>query len=77
MSATGNPPVRSRIGWWVSTQPVWTLAGRGETLYKAQLLGGAIAGSVVFYLLVMWLLRSEELKFMWGIVRGKQQTGNS
>jgi putative peptidoglycan lipid II flippase len=64
--------VMGAIGWWVSTQPVWTLAGRGETLYKAELLGGAIACSVVFYILIMWILRSEELKFIWRIVRRKQ-----
>lgn len=63
--------VMGAIGWRVSNEPVWTLAGREETLYKAELLGATIAGSVVFYVLVMWILRSEELKFMWRLVRGK------
>ncbi len=67
--------IMGAIGWRVSEHPVWTLAGRGETLYKAQLLGGAIGVSVVFYVLVMWILRSEELKFVWGIVRGKKKPG--
>ena len=57
------------IGWWVSKQPVWGLAG--NTLFKAELLGGAMAASSVFYIIVMWILKSEELKFVWGIVASK------
>jgi hypothetical protein len=57
------------IGWWVSKQAVWSLTG--NTLYKMELLGGAITVSVLFYIIVMWILRSEELKFVWGIVRRK------
>jgi putative peptidoglycan lipid II flippase len=63
--------VMGAIGWWVSKHPVWTLAGRGETLYKAGLLGGTIAVSVLFYGIAMWILRSEELKFVWSVVRNK------
>ncbi len=58
------------IGWWVSRQPVWAQAG--NSLYKAELLGGGIAVSAVFYIIAMWILRSEELRFMWGMVRGKK-----
>ena len=57
------------IGWWVSRQTVWRFTG--NTLYKAELLGGAMAISFVFYIIAMWVLRSEELKFIWGIVKGK------
>jgi putative peptidoglycan lipid II flippase len=57
------------IGWWVSKQAVWNLAG--NTLYKTELLGGAMAVSILFYIIVMWIMRSEELSFMWGIVRRK------
>ena len=57
------------IGWWVSSQPVWS--STGETLYKAELLCGSMAVSVLFYVIVMWILRSEELSFMWGMVRRK------
>jgi putative peptidoglycan lipid II flippase len=57
------------IGWWVSKQAVWGLTG--NTLYKMELLGGAMALSILFYIMVMWILRSDELKFMWGIVRRK------
>lgn len=63
------------IGWWVSGQPVWDLPG--NTLYKVELLCGAIAASVAFYLIAMWMLRSEELKFLWGMVRQrKNRRGN-
>ncbi len=55
------------IGWWVGKQPVWGLTG--NTLYKAGLLGGGIVVSALFYVIAMWILRSEELTFMWGMVR--------
>jgi hypothetical protein len=32
---------------------------------------GGMAVSVLFYIIVMWILRSEELKFLWGMVRRK------
>jgi putative peptidoglycan lipid II flippase len=57
------------IGWRISKDPVWTLAE--NTLYKAELLMGGMAVSVLFYIIVMWILRSEELKFLWGMVRRK------
>jgi len=59
------------IGWWVSKQPIWERSG--HSLEKAELLVGGMAASVLFYVIVMWVLRSEELKFMWGMVRGKRQ----
>jgi putative peptidoglycan lipid II flippase len=59
------------IGWWVSRQPVWELGG--HTLYKVELLGAGMAASLLFYLLVLWGLKSEELKFMWGMVKRKRQ----
>ena len=58
------------IGWWVSKQQVWATAGR--TLYKSELLAGGILASVLFYLLVMLILRSEELSFLWSMVRRKR-----
>ncbi len=57
------------IGWWVSLNPLWQQ--RGHSLSKIGLLGGGIVASVCFYLGAMWLLRSEELGFLWGIVRKK------
>ncbi len=59
------------IGWWIGRNPIWDKGG--NTLVKAQLLGGAVAVSIAFYLAAMWILRSEELKFMWGIVRKRQK----
>jgi peptidoglycan biosynthesis protein MviN/MurJ (putative lipid II flippase) len=61
------------IGWWVSEQAIWSLAG--DTLYKAGLLVGGMAVSVAFYVGAMWALKSEELKFMWGMVRKKTGVG--
>jgi putative peptidoglycan lipid II flippase len=58
------------IGWWVSRDPVWAL--RGNTLYKSELLAGAMAVSVLFYILMMWVVRSEELNFLWGMVKRKK-----
>ena len=57
------------IGWWVSKQPLWELTG--HTMFKVELLGGGMAVSVLFYILAMWMLKSEELTFLWGIVRRK------
>jgi putative peptidoglycan lipid II flippase len=57
------------VGWRVSKMPLWDLGG--NTLHKIELLGGVISASIFFYILVMWILRSEELKFMWGLVRRK------
>jgi putative peptidoglycan lipid II flippase len=59
------------IGWRVSRNPVWDLSG--NTLYKIGLLGGGMVVSVLFYIVTMWILRSEELKFIWGMVRRKRQ----
>jgi putative peptidoglycan lipid II flippase len=59
------------IGWWISRNPVWE-TGR-NTLFKSELLGGGMVASVLFYIAAMWVLRSEELKFMWGMVKRKRQ----
>jgi hypothetical protein len=32
-----------------------------------------MVASVLFYIVTMWILRSEELKFIWGMVRRKRQ----
>jgi putative peptidoglycan lipid II flippase len=58
------------IGWWVSTNPLWQ--GRGHSLYKAGLLAGTMGGSVLFYIGVMAMLKSEELQFMWEVVKRKK-----
>jgi putative peptidoglycan lipid II flippase len=57
------------IGWWVSSNPVWD--SPGNTLYKTEWLAGGMTASVVFYVLAMWAMRSDELMFLWGMVRRK------
>jgi len=57
------------IGWMISKQPVWQTGG--NTLLKAALLFGGMSSCFLFYVAAMWLLRSEELRFMWDIVKRK------
>jgi len=57
------------IGWQISRNPVWDLSG--NTLHKIGLLCGGMVISLLFYIVTMWILRSEELKFIWGLVRRK------
>jgi putative peptidoglycan lipid II flippase len=59
------------IGWWVAQNPVWELGG--HSIYKAELLIGGIAVSTLFYVVMMWVMKSEELKFMCGMIRRKRQ----
>jgi putative peptidoglycan lipid II flippase len=59
------------IGWWVSRNPVWDM--KGGSLYKAELLGGAMVASALFYGVAMWAMRSEELTFLWGMVKKRRQ----
>jgi putative peptidoglycan lipid II flippase len=66
--------VMGAIGWWVSRNPVWDLPG--NTLYKIEWLAGGMAASVVFYFLAMWAMRSEELRFLWGMARNKGRRGD-
>ncbi|HAR45800.1 MAG: murein biosynthesis integral membrane protein MurJ [Nitrospirae bacterium GWC2_57_13] len=62
--------VMGLISWWISTDAVWRSSG--VTLYKIELLAGGIAGSAVFYFVAMWLLKSEEMTFLRGMMkRGK------
>ncbi len=60
------------IGWMISKQPVWQTGG--NTLLKAALLFGGMSLCFLFYVAAMWLLRSEELRFMWDIVKRKTRT---
>ena len=61
--------VMGAIGWLISRNPVWD--SPGNILYKTEWLVGGMAASVVFYVLAMWAMRSEELGFLWGMVRRK------
>ena len=59
------------IGWWISRNLVWELGGK--SLYKMGLLGGGIVLSVFFYIAAMWLMKSEELEFIWRMVKRRRQ----
>jgi len=59
------------IGWWVARNPVW--GGTGNTIVKTELLVGGITVSAVFYFLAMWLMRSEEMKFLWEVLRHRKE----
>lgn len=63
--------VMGMIGWWISRNPVWELGG--NTLFKTGLLGGGMIVSILFYIVVMWFLKSEELKFIGAMVKRKRQ----
>ena len=62
--------VMGMIGWWISRNAVWELDG--NTLFKTGLLGGGMIVSLLFYIVVMWILKSEELEFIWGMVKRKK-----
>jgi putative peptidoglycan lipid II flippase len=66
--------VMGLIGWWVARNPLWE--SPGNTLIKIQWLGGAMAVSILFYIVAMWAMRSEELTFLWGMVRRKGRRGD-
>jgi putative peptidoglycan lipid II flippase len=61
------------IGWWVSKQAIWDTGG--NTLLKTEMLAGGMTASVLFYIFFMWIMRSEELKFMTKLVRRKTGAG--
>jgi putative peptidoglycan lipid II flippase len=63
--------VMGMIGWWISLNPVWELGGK--TLLKTGLLGGGMIVSVLFYIAAMWTLKSEELEFIWGMVKRRSR----
>lgn len=55
------------IGWFVSQDMVWAIGG--NILYKVVILGGGILLSLSSYFLIMYLLKSEELSFIIGIIK--------
>ncbi len=62
--------VMGLIGWWISLKPVWESGG--QILHKLALLSGGITVSVLFYIIAMWALKSEELQFLWGMARRRK-----
>jgi putative peptidoglycan lipid II flippase len=63
--------IMGMIGWWISRNPVWESGG--NILFKTGLLGGGMIVSVLFYIVAMWLLKSEELEFIRGMVKRRRQ----
>jgi hypothetical protein len=63
------------IGWGVARNPMWE--SPGNTLIKVEWLGGAMAASVLFYVVAMWAMKSEELAFLWGMVKKKNRQGDT
>jgi putative peptidoglycan lipid II flippase len=61
--------IMGAIGWWISLKPVWDAPGK--VFYKVKWLGFGMTMSVLFYLVAMWLLKSEELQFLWSMVKRK------
>jgi putative peptidoglycan lipid II flippase len=67
--------VMGAIGWGVARNPMWE--SPGNTLIKVEWLGGAMAASVLFYVVAMWAMKSEELAFLWGMVKKKNRQGDT
>jgi putative peptidoglycan lipid II flippase len=63
--------VMGLIGWWISRNPLWESGG--HILQKLELLGGGITVSVLFYIIAMWALKSEEFAFFREMVRKKKK----
>jgi len=42
-------------------------------VYKMELLVGAMAASVLFYIAAMWAMKSEELQFLRRMVKRRRQ----
>ncbi|HEX9020638.1 MAG TPA: murein biosynthesis integral membrane protein MurJ [Nitrospirota bacterium] len=61
------------IGWWVSRNSVWQSGG--NALLKIGLFGGGMVASACFYIFIMWLAKSEELMFLWGMAKGRAGSG--
>jgi len=59
------------IGWWISNNTLWDHGG--NSLHKLELLGGGMIASICFYIIAMRIMRSEELEFIWGMVKRKRQ----
>jgi putative peptidoglycan lipid II flippase len=55
------------IGWLMSRDEIWLI--NGHLIYKMAILGGGILLSLFIYLIVMYLLKSEELSFLLSIIK--------
>jgi len=59
------------VCWWIARNPLWDTPA--NTLAKIEWLAGGMAGSVLFYVIVMGVLRSEELAFLWQVARHRRR----
>jgi putative peptidoglycan lipid II flippase len=55
--------------WWVAHQGVWIM--QGHWVYKSFLLTGGVLGGIVVYFVAHLLMKSEEVFFLWKIVKGR------
>ncbi len=63
--------VMGLIGWWISSSPIWD--HRGNNLHKVELLVVGVLASVCFYIAAMRIMRSEELEFIWAMIKRKRK----
>ncbi|MCI0528256.1 MAG: polysaccharide biosynthesis C-terminal domain-containing protein, partial [Nitrospira sp.] len=57
------------ICWWVAHQGVWIM--QGHWIHKSFLLAGGVFGGIVVYFAIHLLMKSEEVFFLWKIVKGR------
>ena len=57
------------IAWFITKGDIWAMDG--HIAAKAGLLTGGILLSVISYGMVLYFLKSEELMFLWRMIRGK------
>jgi putative peptidoglycan lipid II flippase len=61
--------VMGMLCWWVAHQGVWIM--QGHWVHKSFLLAGGVFGGVVVYVVIHLLMKSEEVFFLWKIVKGR------
>ncbi|MGH7274855.1 MAG: hypothetical protein ACREIQ_10410, partial [Nitrospiria bacterium] len=59
----------SVICWGVAHQGIWIM--QGHWIHKTVLLGTGILGSIVVYLVIHLLMKSEEVFFLWRTLKGR------
>jgi len=60
------------VGWLIIRGAVWTESGR--TFEKASILAGVIAICIAVYFSIMYLMKSEELKYLIKIFKGRMHS---
>ena len=59
------------IAWFITKGDIW--ATNGHIAMKTGLLAGSILLSVISYGMVLYFLKSEELVFLWRMIRGEKE----